>query len=450
MITRGSALFRQTLLVLVGALMLSHVVGFLALVLLPPGGGGSATFSGIARQLADPACEVITPSLERARRLDIFRDDQPPGMPAGLVSDPLFDSQLARALGVAEHSVRLAWSEGGRIRLDRPAEVTIDNRTARLEETIFVGQLLFARQWPDYWCVGEVPPPRWYSHWRVHIALVLLLSFVGLLVLAWWFARRLSRPIHDFATAADAIGRDEQAPLLEEKGPREMRVAASALNAMQARIQEQAREREAMIASIAHDLRTPLSRIAFRVEGASPEISASVQRDIEQMNAIITTTLEFAREGITPRGDQIVDLGHLLGAMVEDERAIGHDVRFTPAVDPVLVRGNDVQLNRLFQNLLDNARYFGGVAEVRLGRKDGYATVEISDQGPGIPSEHIDDMFRPFTRGEPSRNRETGGMGLGLSITRAIAQRHGGQIHLANREGGGLQVTVTLPEHRSG
>lgn len=450
MIARGSALFRQTLLVLVGALMLSHLAGFLALVLLPPGGGGAATFSGIARQLADPTCDAVIPALERARRLNISHDNHSPEIPAELTSDSLFDSQLARALGVPESSVRLAWSEDGSVRLGRPVEIAIDNRTARLEETIFVGQLLFAREWPGYWCVGEIPPPRWYNHWRTHIAVVLLLSFAGLLLLSWWFARRLSRPIHDFATAADAIGHDEQAPLLEEKGPREMRVAARALNAMQARIQQQAREREAMIASIAHDLRTPLSRIAFRVEGASSSISASVQRDIEQMNAIITTTLEFAREGIAPQGDQILDLGGLLRAMVEDEQAIGHDVQLTLTVDSVLVRGNDVQLNRLFQNLLDNARYFANGAEIDLRQKGSYAIVEISDRGPGIPPEHIGEMLQPFTRGEPSRNRETGGMGLGLSITRAIAQRHGGEIHLSNREGGGLRVVVKLLEYRLG
>ena len=109
------------------------------------------------------------------------------------------------------------------------------------------------------------------------------------------------------------------------------------------------------------------------------------------------------------------------------------------------MRGNDVQLSRLFQNLLDNARHFGGTAEVSLHQRDGNAIVEVADRGPGIQSEQIEEMFRPFTRGEPSRNRQTGGMGLGLSITRAIARRHGGEIHLSNRDGGGLLVTVTLP-----
>ncbi len=166
-----------------------------------------------------------------------------------------------------------------------------------------------------------------------------MLSMAVLLPFAWVFARRLSRPMHDFATAADAIGRDEQAPLLEEQGPKEMRIAARALNAMQGRIQEQLREREAMIAAIAHDLRTPLSRIAFRVEAASPTVSESVQRDIEQMNAMLTATLEFSREGRHARGDQLVTLNALLLALAEDEQAIQHNVQFVGTDRPSRCRG---------------------------------------------------------------------------------------------------------------
>jgi two-component system OmpR family sensor kinase len=262
---------------------------------------------------------------------------------------------------------------------------------------------------------------------------------------AWLFARRLSKPMHDFATAADAIGRDEQAPLLDEQGPREMRIAARALNAMQIRIQEQLREREAMIAAIAHDLRTPLSRIAFRVEAASPAVSESVQRDIEQMNAMITATLDFSREGRHLKGEQLVDLSALLLAMAEDEQAIAHAVHFANHADSVFVEGDELQLNRLFQNLIDNALNFGGIARIVLRQEHGNAIVTVADSGPGINPGQIEEMFRPFKRGEPSRNRQTGGVGLGLSITRAIAHRHGGEIQVANRAEGGLLVTVSIP-----
>lgn len=443
---RGSALFRQTLLVLAGALVLAHLAGFFALVLVAPGGSNATTLSGIAGQLADPACDALVPALQDTRGLELSRSASPPAMSEERSPDRLFIRQLAGVLDVSESMLRLDSSTGGQIRTGRPVEITLDHRDGQLEETIFLGELLFARQWPGYWCIGEVPPLRWYNHWQVSIALTLLLSLAGLLPLAWLFARRLSRPIRDFASAADTIGRDEQAPLLEEKGPTELRIAARALNAMQTRIHEQLREREAMIAAIAHDLRTPLSRIAFRVE-AAPEVSESVQRDVEQMNAMISATLEFAREGMytQARGDEVVDLHHLLMHMVEDERAVGHPSSFVSEGEPALVQGREVELSRLFQNLIDNARNFGEAAEVSLSQRDGTAIVVIADRGPGIDPEQIDEVFRPFTRGEPSRNRRTGGIGLGLSITRALAHRHGGEVHLMNREGGGFRVTVTLP-----
>ncbi len=441
----GTPLFRQTLLVLAGSLVLAHITGFLALALLSPGSSSATNLSSIARQLASPECETPLGRLERSQRLKLSRTTQPPAIPAGLDSDASFISQLAHILEVPEASLRLAWTPGSEIRFGRPVEITIGDREARMEETVFLGQLLFARQWQDHWCVGEVPPLAWYNHWQVSVALMLLLSLATLLLLAWLFARWLSRPIHDFANAADTIGRDEQAPFVEEKGPRELRIAARALNAMQARIHEQLQERESMVAAIAHDLRTPLSRIAFRVETAAPEISDSVQRDVEQMNAMITATLEFAREGSLPRDDKLINLHDLLQGMVEDEVTIGHPATFSASSKTIMVRGNDIQLSRLFQNLLDNAWNFGGSVEVRLDRRDGVALVVIADRGPGMDEDQIEKMFRPFIRGEPSRNRKTGGIGLGLSITRAIAHRHGGEVQIANREGGGLLVTVFLP-----
>jgi len=443
----NSTLFRQTLLVLVGALVLAHLVSFATFLLLPPRDARAITLSGLAYQLADPACDSVIPELARAGKLELSRSAQAPAVPGDMRSDPMVLAQLARVLGVAESSLRLGWAEGSDIFLDRAVDVTIGGRTSRLAEAVFLRRLVFARQWPDYWCVAQVPPPFWATSWRFRVPLsVLGLSLAVLLPFAWLFARRLSKPMHDFATAADAIGRDEQAPLLQEQGPREMRIAARALNAMQVRIQEQLREREAMIAAIAHDLRTPLSRIAFRVEAASPTVSESVQRDIEQMNAMITATLEFSREGRHARGEQLIDVGALLQAIAEDEQAMHHAVRFAGPIGTVFVEGDEPQLNRLFQNLIDNALNFGGVAQIDLRQEEGRAVVTVADNGPGIDPGQAEDMFRPFQRGEPSRNRRTGGVGLGLSITRAIALRHGGDVQIANRPQGGLLVTVSLPE----
>ena len=443
---RESTLFRQTLLVLVGALILSHLVSFFVFVLLPSHDTRGTLLSGIASQLADPACSTVVTELASSRRLELSRVSKAPAIPAGMRTEALLQAQLAQVLGVPDSSIRLAWKEDTDVRLNRPVEVTVDSRNGRLEEAVFLGEFLIARKWPDYWCVGEVLPTFWARSWKLRLPLSLIfLSLAALLPFAWLFARRLSRPIHDFATAADAIGRDEQAPLLEEQGPTEMRIAAKALNAMQIRIQEQLREREAMIAAIAHDLRTPLSRIAFRVEAASPTVSESVQRDIEQMNAMITATLEFSREGTHVRGNQLIDLGALLRVMADDEQAIHHNVQFQCETGSTSVEGDELQLKRLFQNLIDNALNFGNVAQINLRRVDNKAVITVADSGPGINPGQIEEMFRPFQRGEPSRNRRTGGVGLGLSITRAIAHRHGGKIQVSNIAAGGLLATVSLP-----
>ncbi len=441
-----STLFRQTLLVLVGALVLAHFVSFFAFALLPSRDAQAITLSGIAQQLADPACDSLVPDLAKTRKLELSRSPQAPVLKGYMRSDALLHAQLAQVLGVPDATIRLAWAEGSDIQLDRPVDLEIDGRAGRLEEAVFLRELVAARQWPGYWCTAQVPPPRWANSWKFRVPIsVVLLSLTVLLPFAWLFARRLSKPMHDFATAADAIGRDEQAQLLQEQGPREMRIAARALNAMQVRIQEQLREREAMIAAIAHDLRTPLSRIAFRVEAASEAVSESVQRDIEQMNAMITATLEFSRAGGYTKGDQPVDLAAVLRAIAEEEQAMQHDVRVSTGDAPVIVEGDEVQLNRLFQNLVDNALNFGGSARLALRREEGRAIVTVADNGPGIDPAQVEEMFRPFKRGEPSRNRQTGGVGLGLAITRAIAHRHGGDIHVANRPEGGLLVSVSIP-----
>jgi signal transduction histidine kinase len=265
------------------------------------------------------------------------------------------------------------------------------------------------------------------------------------LPLAWLFTRRLSRPIREFAEAADRIGWDSDAPLLAETGPDELRIASRALNEMQRGIQQQFRDREAMVAAIAHDLRTPLSRIAFRVEGLPAAVRDPVHRDIEQMKAMIKATIEYSRGLDTAKGEDPVDLAALLGRLVAEEQALGAEVVLAGPDKAAIVFGNEIEFARLFQNLIDNGRKFGGAVELQLHVKRGFAEVAVADRGPGIPAERREEMFTPFVRGEPSRNAETGGVGLGLPIARTIARRHGGELELRQRDGGGLVAMVRLP-----
>jgi signal transduction histidine kinase len=437
-------LFRQTLLALIATLFTVHLVVALAIVTVMPGGREALMIGDIAQQLAGPGCTGIgLPNLRSG--IAVRREVQAPLPTRGTTTDPRLVDEVAAAIGVPNGDVRLFWRPGSEFRLRRPVEVVIGGRRPQMEETAFVGGVVFARRLGREWCVHTRPPPRSTSDWRWRAAYLTLLSLLVTLPLAWLFTRRLSRPIREFAEAADRIGWDSDAPLLAETGPDELRIASRALNEMQRGIQQQFRDREAMVAAIAHDLRTPLSRIAFRVEGLPAAVRDLVHRDIEQMKAMIKATIEYSRGLDSAKSDDPVDLAALLARLVAEEQALGAEVALTALDYPAIVSGNEIELARLFQNLIDNGRKFGGAVELQLHVGGGFAEVAVADRGPGIPAERREEMFTPFVRGEPSRNAETGGVGLGLPIARTIARRHGGELDLRERDGGGLVAMVRLP-----
>ena len=159
---------------------------------------------------------------------------------------------------------------------------------------------------------------------------------------------------------------------------------------------------------------------------------------------MIAATISFVRDTGSVSRVEPVALDALLGALVEEEAEMGRPVTLG-AIDPLLVSGDPMALRRLFQNLVDNGVTYGGGVEIGVARVADEAEIRIADRGPGLPDHQLEVMFQPFERGDPSRNRATGGIGLGLSIARAIAQEHGGTLTLANRAGGGLEAICRLP-----
>jgi two-component system OmpR family sensor kinase len=204
------------------------------------------------------------------------------------------------------------------------------------------------------------------------------------------------------------------------------------------------RERTLMFGAIAHDLRTPLTRLAFRLEDLPEPLNQKVAADLQEMKTMITAALEFIRERGTAGPRERLDLRSLLDRIVDELTDLGHDVSFN-AGTPVILQGEPLALRRMLVNLVENAVKYGARARLRLQVEGGSAVVEIDDDGPGIPQAFQEQVFEPFFRLENSRNRDTGGIGLGLATARAIALDHGGEITLANRSGGGLRVTVRLP-----
>jgi two-component system, OmpR family, sensor kinase len=443
-ILRGKSLFRQTFFALIAALIMAQVAVVLVVLVLPRDQWGALTLADTVGFLNQDSC-VAAPSNDAALTgLRAAWQNAPPTNSAGLQEYPRSTAQLAAALRLPVADVRLYWHRLPPIRLNREVPVMVNGHVTPLDQTIYLGGAVFARRDGARWCVWIMPPPRGTSDWQWRVVLVVVMCLLSLIPVAWGFARRLSRPIRDFADAADHIGRDVAAPALTEAGPQEMRVAARALNDMQRRIQRQLREREAMIGAIAHDLRTPLSRIAFRVETAPDALREPVQRDVAQMTAMIGAAIDHSRAATANLQHERIDLTALLRAMVEEESAVGHHVVWTGGA-AVHVMGDATSLRRLFQNLIGNALAYAGTAEVVCCGVDGHAVVRVMDRGPGIAPERMADMFTPFARGEPSRNRETGGVGLGLAIAQTIAHRHGGEISLIPRDGGGLVAEVILP-----
>ncbi|WP_439533042.1 ATP-binding protein [Polymorphobacter sp.] len=314
----------------------------------------------------------------------------------------------------------------------------------RLGEPQFYNTVIAAVQQDDgSWRMVRTPERPTITRVQRRIVYNFIFALLLVLPLAYLFARQMSDPIKRFVAAAERAGADN-APAVPLEGSVEMRNAAQAINAMQKRLADMLAERTAMIGAIAHDLRTPLARIAFRIEGAPDSVRSAVMNDIEQMRAMIAATIAFMRPG----GGELlhmrpVDLSQILAVIAANGQAMGHDLTFEPQAGWML--GDELALGRLFQNVVDNALTYGGGAKVAIRTEDGRVVVTVADQGPGIPESMLDDVFKPFNRGDPSRNRATGGVGLGLSIARSIAIAHGGMLHARNRPEGGLLMTATFP-----
>lgn len=266
--------------------------------------------------------------------------------------------------------------------------------------------------------------------------------------LCCWFAVRLAtRPLHQLAQAADALGPDMKAARLAEQGPSEVARAARAFNAMQDRIALYVAERIRILAAISHDLQTPITRMRMRVDmmDDSPE-QGKLRQDLRELETLVKEGVAYAK---TLHGTQEeacrIDPDALIDSLVCDYADAGQAVSLRGTIGMPLVTKPQA-LKRILGNLVDNAVKFGGAAEVEVGTlAEGGVAIAVLDRGPGIPDEALQAVFEPFVRLEASRNRETGGTGLGLSIVRQLAGTLGAEIVLRNRTGGGLEARVVLP-----
>jgi len=302
-------------------------------------------------------------------------------------------------------------------------------------------------QSPGHWVVVSPKPDPFPFVWQARIVAWFLICLCVFGPAGYLFARRLVSPITAFAEAADRLGRDPRAPLVELRGPAEIGVAARAFNEMQGRLKRYVDDRTTMIGAISHDLRTPLTRIRFKMEAAPMELRSTVGGDIDQMEAMISAALAFVHDASRPHERETLDLLSVLECVVDDAKSGGSDVALMDA-EPLAIDGDALSLQRLFANLVDNAVKYGHEARVGLGAEGGEAVVKIVDAGPGLPQKELERVFEPFYRTEPSRNRDTGGIGLGLAVARSVARAHGGDVILTSGPTG-LTAEVRLPLARA-
>ncbi len=388
---------------------------------------------------------------------------------------PMLEGVIAAELGRSPRDVRVTWPNGtarigehvrgatvrkapgpgpgpGGAALP-PAFVLIQRARGRLElvqpgaaggwaRSVLIGLPMTAfttsvRQQDGRWLSVE-PARPFLGGWQRNILIALAVSLLLLAPIAWIFARRLTRP---FRALAGALDNDRAAPLPHE-GPRELREAAAAIAAMRDRLAIEAAERARMLTAIAHDLRTPLTGLRLRIEAAPEPQRARMVADVERMQAMIGEVLAFARDAAAPV--KVVDVRPLLAAIIEDMGQGGAIVRLLPG-DEARIAVPELTFRRAVENLLRNAADYAGGGRITVRQADTGVIISIADDGPGIPAGDRERLLRPFERGEASRNRDTGGAGLGLSIVRDFAARHGGDFTLAHAPNGGTIASLRLP-----
>lgn len=328
-----------------------------------------------------------------------------------------------------------ALSEELRKQVARPFWIDTVGKSSQVEIRVQLDNTImrvFARRNAAYASNSEI-----FLIWMVGTSVVLL-------TVAIIFLRNQIKPILKLADAAESFGKGRDVPNFRPRGAREVRRAANAFIEMKARVERTMEQRTAMLAGVSHDLRTILTR--FKLELAlleeSPEIDA-MKKDVDEMARMLEAYLAFAR-GDTGESAEPTDMASFLDELKDDAERHGHRTTVVFHGAPV-VTVRPAAFKRCLGNLVSNAARYANAIAITGHRDHRYLTVTVDDDGPGIPADQREEVFKPFLRLDDARNQDEGGTGLGLAIARDIARSHGGDITLADSPLGGLRAIVKVP-----
>lgn len=409
----------------------------------------------VAGSMSDPiAQETARDRLPPRLRYTVTR--QPPGTaPSARANDHLAE-ELREVLlreGITPHKVMVHIRPAG--------EDPVLQRFAQLRPRLAAGrkwrerELFIAsiqRSQTSDWESARLLAPARRNGALAIVLLPALITFAFLVVALFFVVRRITRPLAALTNRVEDFARDpDQVVTLAETGPDDTRRLIAAHNAMEARIAALLDEKDVMLGAIGHDLKTPLAALRVRIEGVDDtDQRAKMASSIEDITATLDDILMLARMGRKASLEtEAVDLGALTSGVVEEFEDMGKPVTLISS-QRLVARIQVTWVKRALRNLIDNALRYAGSASVSLVRGETHAILRVEDEGPGIAPDALAQMMEPFARGEASRNKATGGTGLGLTLARAIAEAHGGSVILANRsqddpQTGGLRAEIRLP-----
>jgi len=427
-----SSLFARIFALILAAILLAQAVSSLLQLTLPP---QRAKPVGITRIAAD---------IRRGDQQILVAMETPsPPIPeaAERRAAKAYARRLALALDLPPASVIVDPSapQRGRLVITYPAGSPADG------EPMLIGHFRIAIQQEDGdWLVYEPRERPTFDGTERRALLLFLITSIVSLPLAWAFSHRLAIPIEQLADAAERIGRDPSSPPPDISGPREVERAARAVAAMQQRLSDFINERTRMLGAIAHDLRTPLTRLAFRAQALEGPAGEAIRRDLADMGMMVESSLAYVR-GADPLAERRpIELGALVEQVASDLTLIGRPV-CADIDSSAVVRADPLAIRRILANLMENAAIHGGGAKVRMETMAGNAIVTISDPGDLPPDTDLERLFDPFVCGDPSRARHGGGgTGLGLTVARSLARAHGGDVTLSH-SATGTDAKLILP-----